>query len=196
MTYEATRDAMNEKRMRMFALREEIKALQASIEPQPVEDYSFDTISGRVLLSEMFGDKSDLFVVHNMGAGCLYCTIWADGFNGVYDHLADRAAFVVTSPDKPEAQKSFAETRGWRFPMASLGDNGFAGDMGFVDAKGAFGGGYMPGVSVFQKRGGRIVRVSDTMFGPGDDFCAVFSFMGLLPDGQGDWAPRYRYADG
>lgn len=193
MTYETTRDAMNAKRMQMLALRGEIKALQAEIEPQPVDDYVFETTDGETRLSAMFGDKSDLFVVHNMGAGCMYCTLWADGFNGVYDHLSDRAAFVVTSPDAPAAQKKFAEGRGWRFPMASLGDNGFAAEMGFTDTKGQFGGGYMPGVSVFQKRGDQVVRVSDTMFGPGDDFCSVFSFLGLLPEGQGDWQPQYKY---
>ena len=42
--------------------------------------------------------KRDLIVIHNMGASCPYCTLWADGFNGIYDHLADRAAFVALQP--------------------------------------------------------------------------------------------------
>ena len=41
-----------------------------------------------------------------MGRGCSYCTLWADGFNGLRHHFEDRAAFVVVSPDTPEQQKA------------------------------------------------------------------------------------------
>ena len=191
--YEATRDAMNAKRMQMFALREEIKSLQADIAPQPISDYVFETSEGERRLSALFGDKPDLIAVHNMGASCLYCTLWADGLNGVYDHLADRAAFVVTSPDAPDAQARFAASRGWRFPMASVRANSFAADMGYFSAESPHGGGYLPGVSVFQRKSGGVVRVSDTPFGPGDDFCAVFSLFAMFPEGVGDWAPKFRY---
>ena len=193
MSYATTRDAMNQKRMQMFGLRSEIQQMQAAIEPQPVDDFVFETVDGPWRLSEMFGEKTDLFAIHNMGAVCLYCTLWADGFNGVYAHLADRAAFVVTSPDAPVAQRRFAESRGWRFPMASLADNGFAAEMGYFDPKSQHGDGYLPGVSVFQKKSGQIVRVSDTPFGPGDDFCSIFSLFSMLPEGIGDWQPRFKY---
>ena len=57
--------------------------------------------------------------------------MWADGFNGVYDHLAALAAFVVASPNPVEVQKRFAASRGWRFPMVSYGGHRFAKDMGY-----------------------------------------------------------------
>jgi peroxiredoxin len=38
---------------------------------------------------------------------------------GIYNHLADRAAVVVVSPDPPEVQQRFAQSRGWKFPMVS-----------------------------------------------------------------------------
>ena len=57
--------------------------------------------------------------------------MWADGFNGVYEHLASRAAFVVASPNPVETQKQFAASRGWRFPMVSYEGSPFAEDMGY-----------------------------------------------------------------
>jgi predicted dithiol-disulfide oxidoreductase (DUF899 family) len=96
-----------------------------------------------VRLSELFGDKADLFVIHNMGQSCPYCTLWADGFNGAYAHLSNRAAFVVSSPDTPEKQRKFAESRHWTFPMVSHEGTTFAEDMGYHQD-----GSWMPGVSV------------------------------------------------
>jgi predicted dithiol-disulfide oxidoreductase (DUF899 family) len=190
MNYVETRTKLAAMRERIAAIREDMRQLQATIEPQPVEDYAFAAPSGSVRLSQLFGDKAELFVIHNMGKRCVYCTLWADGFNGIYDHLADRAAFVVTSPDRPEVQRAFAEERGWRFPMASHDGTSFAADMGYR----ADNGGFLPGVSVFGKRNGRLVRLSDTRLGPGDDFCALWHFLDLLPEGRGEWQPRYRYA--
>ena len=57
---------------------------------------------------QLFGSMKDLFVIHNMGSGCPYCTLWADGYNGIYEHLTSRAAFVIASPDSPAAQQRFA----------------------------------------------------------------------------------------
>jgi predicted dithiol-disulfide oxidoreductase (DUF899 family) len=89
---------------------------EASLEPEEVSDYTFATADGTVRLSALFSGNRDLIVIHNMGTTCPYCTLWADGFNGISDHLASRAAFVVSSPDRPEVQKKFAAGRGWRFP--------------------------------------------------------------------------------
>ena len=115
--------------------------------------------------------------------------MWADGFNGVYLHLRDRAAFVLTSPDPPERQRSFAAERGWRFPMASHQGTTFADDMGYRRDGRA-----LPGVSVLKRQGGRIIRVADTGFSPGDDFCSVWHFLGLLPEGAAGWLPKHAYA--
>ena len=175
MTYAQTMAEIRDRRAEIAALRENLRALQSSVEPQAVADYEFAGWDGPVRLSALFGDKRDLFVIHNMGTGCVYCTMWADGFNGVYDHLADRAAFVLSSPNTPEVQKQFAKSRGWRFPMVSHQGTSFADDMGYLragsDAGGDKLGGWYPGVSVFRKDGERIVRVSDTELGPYDDFC-------------------------
>ena len=189
MTYADSVQKMNEYRMQIASLREELHKVQADIEPQEVSDYTFQTPDGAVALSDLFGDKDDLIVIHNMGNSCSYCTLWADGYNGVYPHLADRAAFVISSPDSPDAQAHFARSRGWTFPMVSHQGTTFAEDMGYVGEYG-----WMPGVSVFRRENGRILRVSDTHCGPGDDFCSVWHFLGMLPAGPDGWQPKFKYA--
>jgi predicted dithiol-disulfide oxidoreductase (DUF899 family) len=97
--------ALNAKRREITALQNEMRALQAQVEPHEVADYVLAGWDGPVRLSELFGDKRDLILIHNMGTGCTSCTMWADGFNGVYQHLAARAAFVVASPNPVEAEE-------------------------------------------------------------------------------------------
>jgi len=198
MTYADSMAAMNAKREEIAALRRDLRALQAGVEPQAVEDYVLTGWDGPVRLSQLFGSKRDLIVIHNMGAGCPACTMWADGFNGVYDHLASRAALVVASPDPVEAQRKFAAGRGWRFPMVSYGDSRLAEDMGFrggAEPTDPDAGGINPGLSVFRRDGEAIVRVSDAEFGGDDDlFCVVFPLFDLLPDPDTSWRPKYNYA--
>lgn len=179
---------IDEHRKEIDALREKIRALQSDREPQRVEDYEFATSEGPMRLSELFGDKDTLFVIHNMGASCPYCTLWADGFNGVIDHLENRAAFAVSSPDTPAQQKKFAASRNWRFRMVSHANTRFAEDMGYQKD-----GNWWPGVSVFQKRENGIVRVSDAEFGPGDLFCSLWHLLDLIPEGPAGWEPKFRY---
>ena len=176
-------------RKRIASLRQRMRDVQQSIEPQPVEDYTFASPKGPVRLSHLFGSKRDLIVIHNMGSHCPYCTLWADGFNGVYGHLENRAAFVVSSPDPPDVQQRFAQGRGWRFPMMSHRDTSFAADMGYRASDGDF----LPGVSIFKRDGDRVLRVSDAGFSPGDDFCALWHIFAMLPDGAGTWRPKFQY---
>ena len=176
-------------RRQIARLRERIRKAQAGAAAEVVADYALTRADGAVKLSALFGGKRELFVIHNMGAACAYCTLWADGSNGIYHHLADRAAFVVSSPDPPAAQAKLARGRGWRFPMASHRGTSFAADMGYQ----AKDGGLLPGVSVFRRQRGRIIRIADTGFSPGDDFCTMWHFLDLLPGGARGWGPKLRY---
>jgi len=177
-------------RTRIAAIRRRMRDVQQRVEPQPVEDYQFSTARGSRPLSALFGSHRDLFVIHNMGSSCPYCTLWADGFNGLYRHIRNRAAFVVASPDPPAAQQRFARGRGWRFPMVSHAGTTFARDMGYRSPSG----GFRPGISAFRRERDRIVRVSDSACSPGDDFCSLWHLLDLLPEGAAGWQPRLSYA--
>lgn len=146
-----------------------------------------------VALSTLFGDRDDLIVVHNMGSRCPYCTLWADGFSGVLPHLLDRTSLAVVSPDTPDVQQRFAVSRGWKFPMYSNADSGFAEAMGFtVEHEGRTY--YKPGCSTFRRQGdGAIMRIAQVQFGPGDVYCAPWHLFSLLAEGSGDWEPKFRY---
>lgn len=176
---------------RLDDIREELASVQRERDPEAVDGYEFErTTGGRVSLSDLFGDRDDLIVVHNMGRSCPYCTMWADGFEGLRPHLEDRAAFVVSTPDDPGCLRAFAENRGWGFDLVSTRGTTFAADMGFETEDGD----PTPGVSTFHRtEDDEVVRVARRSFGPGDEFCATYPLFDLLLDGRGDWRPRLQY---
>ncbi|MEM7051597.1 MAG: DUF899 family protein [Acidobacteriota bacterium] len=173
----------------ILELKKRLAELRRERPPTPVRDYELVTSEGgSVRLSELFGTHSELVVVHNMGRGCSYCTLWADGFNGVFDHLENRAPFVVASPDSPAEQSALATARGWRFPMVSTRDSEFTQEMGFGEE-----GAWLPGASFFRRGEAGIERTGWTSFGPGDDFCSPWHLFELLPDGVAGWEPKMKY---
>ena len=189
MKYETGSETMLAYRREIAGIRQKMRATLAAIEPQEVADYEFTTSEGPVRLSALFGEHTDLMVVHNMGTSCPSCTMWADGYNGVHHHVITRTAFAVSSPDIPAVQKKFAEGRGWKFRMVSHAGTTFATDMGYRAERG----GWRPGISVFKREGQKILRVSDAAWSPGDDFCTVWHFFDLLPEGAAGWSPKFSY---
>lgn len=182
---------------KIVALEQEIKKkkkqlaeLRKAATSEQVKDYIFSTLTGTKKLSDLFGDKEELILVYNMGKSCPYCTLWADGYNGLTEHLQNRAAFVVVSPDTPKVQDEFAKSRSWKFPLLSHENTSFAADMNMLTEKG----GQKPGISVFTKTSkGEINHFSNTEFGPGDNFCVMWDFIDMLPEGINGWGPKYNY---
>ena len=176
-------DRMNAVRDEIKGLEKELVGLRAAAPKEEVADYELtDRQGAKVRLSSLFGDKDELVLIHNMGKSCPYCTMWADGYNGVVTYVNKRAAFVVASPDDVDTQRRHAQNRGWKFPMVSSKGSSLFKDMGFEDDEGK----PTPGVSTFHKTGGgRIERYGRASFGPGDKFCSVFSFYDLLPQENG-----------
>lgn len=189
MKYEQAQQKLKSLKAEFEKLRGEIVSVRRAAEPQEMKDFEFTRADGsKAKWADLFGGKNDLILIHNMGRGCSYCTLWADGFNGVYKHLASRAAFAIATPDKPEAQAEFAVSRGWQFPMITYRGTSLAEDTGYGGD-----GGFMPGVSVFQRKGGKVVRVSDTSFEPGDLYCSVWHLLDLIPEGARGWGPKFNY---
>ncbi|MEZ6243627.1 MAG: DUF899 family protein [Phycisphaerales bacterium] len=185
-------DKINELLRRIDELKKELTEARRAAGPEPVQDYQLRRADASpVRLSELFAGKDDLLVVHNMGKGCVYCTLWADGFTGYAPHLLDRASFVLCSNDEPARAREFSESRGWNYPVVSGAGSSFAKDMGFASPEGK----PWPGVSAFHKNAdGTIVRTGSAPFGPGDDFCAVWPMLDLLEGGADGWQPKYSYA--
>lgn len=154
------------------------------------QPYAFVTPEGKTLtLSELFGGKRDLLVVHNMGEACPYCMMWADGLSSSTGHLSDRAAFWLTNNDPVEQLGAYREKRGWAFPVDSCRGTSFTADCGFGKE-----GDWWPGVSAFWKdESGGVVRVASTFFGPGDLYNPVWHLFDLLKEGARGWAPKRAY---
>ena len=169
---------------------EKLAALKRRLPPEEVKDYFLTGPDGKVRLSELFHGKKDLVIIHNMGRSCRYCTMWADGFNGLRHHFADRAGFAVVSPDAVATQQRFARSRGWLFPLYSGKGSTFIKDMGFLPKPTE----PMPGASTFRRKGRKIYRIASAGFGPFDSFCPTWPLFALLEGGVGGWAPRFVYS--
>src|SRR5690348_9634223 len=90
------------------ALKQKLSEARRRRPHEPVSDYQLQAANNQsVALSDLFGDKKDLLVIHNMGRSCRYCTLWADGLNALLPHIQDRTSIVLASPDTPDAQAAF-----------------------------------------------------------------------------------------
>src|SRR3954464_8545891 len=87
--------------------------------------YRFDTVAGPKSLDELFGDRSQLLVVHFMfdpgwDEGCPSCSLGADAYNGQVPHLEQRdVRFVVISRAPLEKLQAYRERMGWDFEWVS-----------------------------------------------------------------------------
>lgn len=168
--------------------KKELATLRRAQPPKSVADHIFQSPSGNVTLSSLFGDKSDLVLVSNMGKSCSYCTLWADGFNGVVPELESRAGFAFMSADPLDVLMPFATERGWRF-------NYFSGDEATrkaLETVGPDGGPWPMAIGLHKNEDGTIVEIARAEFGEGDDFCPTWHLFDLLKDGWNGWDPDGR----
>jgi predicted dithiol-disulfide oxidoreductase (DUF899 family) len=176
-------------------VREETEKLLALHRARPareVRDYELQTAEGPRKLSSFFNGKNEMLLIHNMGKRCSYCTLWADGLNGFTPHLLNRAGLVVVNDDPLETQKQMSAERGWTFPMASSRGTSLFEDFG-MKSLGSEEAGDWPGVSVLTRDAdGTICQKSKAMFGPGDLYCSIWNFFGML-DENVKWEPKQKY---
>ena len=170
-----------------------VKAAKERRESPPVAvgDFALEQTSGPLQLRDCFEGKRDLIVIFNMGIHCSYCTMWADGINGMQAHLRDRAGLVLVSGDSAELVEKTAGDREWKFPVASNGASGFVEAMGLdPDESGE----PWPGMSTFYLNDtDEIEHVATESFGPFDLFSPVWHFAGRLKKGVNGWEPKLDY---
>ena len=163
-----------------------LAALRAAEKPTPVKDYEFETSDGKVMLSALFGGRDKLLAIHNMGEGCRYCTLWADGLNGVLPHLEDAMAVAMVSKDAPDTQRRMSRDRGWKFKMASHNGGAYMTEQ-------SVGKGNYPGAVVYEMVDDKIYRRGGAPFGPGDLYSPVWHLLALGGVGTEEWTPQFHY---
>jgi predicted dithiol-disulfide oxidoreductase (DUF899 family) len=95
------------------------------------KEYMFETENGKVPFAELFKGRSQLLVYHFMlgpgyEAGCPHCSAIADGFNGIWLHLANHDVMLWAISRAPFAKlKTFKERMCWSFPWASSSGSDF-----------------------------------------------------------------------
>ena len=181
-------DSIAELEAQIFDLTRRLNELRKMNPGTEVPDYPFQTLQGEVRLLDLFGSRDRLLMIHNMGQGCRYCTLWADGFNGFLPHLESTLAVVLVSKDAPEEQRRFANARGWRFRLASHGGGDYMREQTVLE-----GVDNMPGAVAYRRDGDRILRTSSAVFGPGDLYCSIWGLLALAGMGETDWTPQYTY---
>lgn len=171
--------------MQMTQRLAELRQAEADVE---VNDYAFQTLAGETTLSRLCAGRERLLMIHNMGQGCRYCTLWADGINGVLEHLEDAMAVVLISKDTPDVQRRMALDRGWRFQMVSHGGGIYMAERCTMGEQSN-----MPGATVYERRDGKIMARGSTYFGPGDLYSPVWHFLSLAGMGASVWTPQFHY---
>jgi len=207
--YQKLREALLEAEIALRDQRERVAALRRQLPATPAQDYELREapLAGgpprEVRLSELFGAHGTLILMHFMFGGqqespCPMCTMWADGYDGVVPHIAQRAGFGVVVEGDPERFRAHAQARGWRnLRLLSSGGSSLKDDLAMQSPEGH----QFPGVSVFTRdaQGGLAhTYTGAAMPRPGewrgmDLLSPVWHFLDLTPEGRGDWMPGLAY---
>lgn len=155
-------------------------------------------------LSELFQNgKNSLLVDHLMYApeddeACPMCTMWADGYDAIAPHVNHRTNFVLVARAPIAKLRDWGRSRGWKnIRLLSSYENTFNSDYGVEADDGA----QIPGLSVFTRDPDGTIYHFYTITAepaPGhwrgiDPYTPVWNLFDLLPEGRGDWMPKYGY---
>ena len=95
---------------------------------------------------------------------------------------------VLVSKDAPLLQRDFANSRGWRFRLASHGGGKYIQEQSLMSGEAN-----VPGAVFYERSGDTITRKNSGMFGPGDLYCSIWNLLGLAGLNAANWTPQYRY---
>jgi predicted dithiol-disulfide oxidoreductase (DUF899 family) len=170
------------------------------------EDYTFESETGSVRLSDLFEDKQTL-VVYSMMFGpqrksaCPMCTAMLTSWDGTARNLRERVALAVTARAPIDRLLDFKQDRNWKNLQI------------YSDTKGNYTRTYVspedgdvPALNVFTRRDGTIYHfwageMSGEMADPGQDprgapdLDPLWTVLDLTPEGRGGkWYPQLEYA--
>ena len=211
------RTAFLAKEKEFTRLRDEVNRQRREMPWERVDQqYVFETRAGKRTLSELFDGRSQLIVYHFMFAPewdepCEGCSFWADNFNGIPVHLAQRdVTFVVASRAPLSKIDAFKKRMEWSFDWVSTNDGDFNYDYfaSFRPEQVEGGSAYFnyreanpyvsdrEGVSVFYRKPSGEVFHTYSSFARGIDLLnGAYNFLDLTPKGRdeaglknpGDW---------
>ena len=187
-------------------LRDQISASRRKLPRVKIEqDYVFHTNQGEKSLADLFGAKSQLIIYHFMYGndweeGCKSCSFWADNFEGIDIHLANRdVSFIAMSRAELKTLNAFKKRMGWSFEWVSSLGSDFNRDFDvsfdaedFENESATYN--YRPftypmnehaGVSVFQKDPDGSVYHTYSAYSRGLDILnGAYNYLDLVPKGR------------
>ena len=207
-------------------LRDELSRQRRELPWEKVEKlYVFDGPQGKQTLADLFQTRSQLFVHHFMFSpawkeGCPICSLWADHYDPLVIHLANRDVAVTAISRAPLPQiEDYKRRMGWHFQWVSSFGTDFNYDyhVSFTPEELANGEVYYNyamrkagteeahGGSVFYKdENGDIFHTYSTYSRGVDILLGVYNFLDLMPKGRDEsnlrfgmaWVKRHdRYTD-
>jgi predicted dithiol-disulfide oxidoreductase (DUF899 family) len=195
------------KERELTQLRDQLSAQRRALPWVAVtRSYAFEGPQGTKTLAELFESKSQLIVYHLMfdpssQAPCKSCAFWADAFDGMRVHLAQRdVQLVAVSRAARTKLQRFQERMGWRFPWYSAEDESFNVAYGVTfqsddpaeRARYNFGttparGVEQPGVSVFARDQAGAVFHTYSCYARGlDALNPAYQYLDLVPQGRNE----------
>jgi predicted dithiol-disulfide oxidoreductase (DUF899 family) len=207
-----SRDEWTTARVALLAQEKELTRLRDAISRQRRElpwvridkDYVFEGPQGTQTLGDLFEGRSQLLVYHFMfdpgwSDGCKSCSFWADNYDGIGVHLAQRDVTMVTISRAPlPTLEAFKRRMGWTFTWLSSFGSDFNHDfhvtftdderMGDVDYNfelRKFGAPEAPGASVFYRDEDGVVYHTYSCYARGlDAMNGAYQWLDLTPKGR------------
>jgi predicted dithiol-disulfide oxidoreductase (DUF899 family) len=169
------------------------------------KEYLFDTPSGKMTLSQLFENRSQLIIYHFMFGpewkeGCPGCSMIADHLDGSVTHLANRDLTLLAVSRAPLAKiQEFKQRMGWRFKWVSSFSSDFNHDFHVSSTKEELAKGEIyynykmqplpsderPGASVFYKNeNGELFHTYSTYARGLEVGMGAYSYLDIVPKGR------------
>jgi predicted dithiol-disulfide oxidoreductase (DUF899 family) len=216
----AARRSLLSKEKEFTRLRDELSAEQRGLPWTKVaKNYVFEGPEGKVTLSDLFQNRSQLFLKHfMMGPGaqhqCVGCTLEVDHLEGILTHLEHHDVSYVAVARAPIGEiEAVRKRNGWRFPWVSSYESDFNYDfnVSFTRDQVASGqalynfqqapdwaGGLedLSGDSIFYKDdSGQVFHTYSTFGRGGEQFLGIYGFLDVTPKGRNETGPYHSMGD-
>jgi len=179
------------------------------------KNYVFDTPDGKKTLAELFGRNSQLIIHHfmwrhDLGQGCVSCSLEADHAEGAIVHLENHdVTYVRVSRAPLDLLEAYKKRMGWKAKWISSWGSDFNYDfhVSFTKEELARGKVYynydivdgfdeLPGLSVFYKdEDGNVFHTYSSYARGNEEVTGAFIYLDITPKGRNekeimDWVKR------